>query len=674
MPALETVRPGVDTKTLRPYRVGRTKGFLALLLTGALMIVGQGSALPSFAVETRSLARVDVVVNNGGIVNPFEESGLSVIIRADETGALNAGDVTVSMTEDAFTSEEQIRRFISGESAPVSTLVGFVRSPDVPQLESREIAFSLGRDLWTNRLSISPDAEPGAEDSELPPAGIFGIETSYVNRSNQNPGLRELSGRQVIVVVPDPNQISPAAIAPIVSLTASPTGGLALRPEELQALTVSGGALDLVTSAVIDNPVTLAIDSRILASISALGDLAPPESVRWTDRLGQIGLAQFSLPWADADPLGSLEIDTLVYARLGEYPWLHGNALSLEELALLNTRSASAVLVSSGALPSDRAVVSIGDTRVIRVDDQLSRLAKDALQAPTVLEAEADLQRAQGIIAYRSLTGNQEVLVFSAGRLPATAIAPRIESVLSRFESMPVATTVAVPLSAPATEVLTSVPRTPVAPDMVSLRRDIRQLWESDVSFASIASDPEGVLAGRWTRYQSLLSSAWLDDPNALAAEWTRAQEDSAEFQRSVRIEQGSSITVLSDETALPITLVNDFNSDVFVVLSVRPTTAILAIEEPLTSVLISRESSTRVFIPVQSLANGTVSVELSLLGPDGNPIGELVTVPITIRAGWEGVISVGLALLVGGTFAFGIVRAVQRRRSEKVAKEETDG
>jgi hypothetical protein len=239
---------------------------------------------------------------------------------------------------------------------------------------------------------------------------------------------------------------------------------------------------------------------------------------------------------------------------------------------------------------------------------------------------------------------------------------------------MPVATTVAVPLTARPTEVLTSIPRTPATLDMVSLRRDIRQLWQSDVAFASITSNPESVLTGRWTRYQSLLSSAWLEDPNALAAEWTRAQADSGEFQNSVRIEQGSSITVLSDETALPITLVNDFNSDVSVVLSVRPATAILAIEEPLTSVLISRESSTRVFIPVQSLANGTVSVELSLLGPDGNPIGELVTVPITIRAGWEGVISVGLALLVGGPFALVIVRAVQRRRSEKVPKEETDG
>jgi hypothetical protein len=674
MPALETVRPGVDSLPLRPYRVGRVRTLLAVVLTSALIFVGQAGSLPGFAVESRSLARIDVVVNNGGIVNPFDEFGLSVIIRADETGSLNAGDVTVNVTEDAFTSEEQIRRFIAGESAPVSSVVGFVRSPDVPQLESREISLSLGRDLWANRLAISPNTEPTEEDSELPPVGIFGIETSYINRSNENPGLRELSGRQVVIVASDLSQLTPASIAPIVSLTATPTGGLALRPEELQALTVSGGALDLVASAVANYPVTLAIDARIMDSISALGELAPPESIRWAKNLDTTGLVQFALPWADADPLGSLEIDTLVNAQLGEYPWLHSRALSLDQLTQLTNRAASAVLVPSSTLPSDRAVVSVGDSRVIRVDDQLSKLTKDALQAPTVLEAEADLQRAQGIIAYRGLIGNQETLVFSVGRLPATAIAPRIESVLSRFATMPVAKTVPVPLGAPATEVLASIPRTSATPEVLAFRREIKDLWQSDVTFASIASDPESVLAGRWTRYQSLLSSAWLDDPNALGAEWSRAQEDSTAFRSSVRIEQGSSITVLSDETALPITLINDFSSDVFVTLSVRPTTAILAIEEPLTPVFISRENSTRVFIPVQSLANGTVSVELSLVGPDGNPIGEAVTIPITIRAGWEGVISIGLALLVGGTFAFGIVKAIQRRRSVQAAEGESDG
>ena len=45
-----------------------------------------------------------------------------------------------------------------------------------------------------------------------------------------------------------------------------------------------------------------------------------------------------------------------------------------------------------------------------------------------------------------------------------------------------------------------------------------------------------------------------------------------------------------------------------------------------------------------------------------------------SIRAGWEGIISIGLAIIVGGTFAFGLIRAIQRRRGDKRAVDEDAG
>jgi hypothetical protein len=538
----------------------------------------------------------------------------------------------------------------------------------VPQLESRELPLTLGADLWDTRL---PEDEPtNSSEPARRQAGVFGIEVSYSQPTNLNPALRNLSQRQVIVVIPEDVVIPRANIAPIVTLTTGADGGVALRPEELQALTISGGAVDVVTAAVRNHPATIAVDGRITSSIAALGDQAPPESLVWASTLGNVGLAQFGLPWADADPIASLAIDTLTYARLGEYPWIHGDAITNDQLATLATRSASAVLLSSNSIPSDRAVVSIGEARVIRVDAQLSALATDALQAPTPLEAEADMQRAQGLIAYRALTGNQEILVFSTGRLPATAIAPRIDAVLSRIVSMPVSNSVAVPLTAAATEVLSSVLGTSSPRDYQVFVTRIRELWEGDVRFATIASDPEGAVFGRWTRYQALLSSTWSENPNGLAAEWDRANEDSREFRNSVRVEQGSAITVLSDQTSLPVTVVNDLPSDVVVVLAVRPTTGILAVETPEVRLTIAPGDAIRTLIPVQSLANGTVPVEFALFSAGGDPVGETVTIPVTIRAGWEGIISIGLAIVVGGTFAFGLVRAIQRRRADKRALE----
>ena len=55
--------------------------------------------------------------------------------------------------------------------------------------------------------------------------------------------------------------------------------------------------------------------------------------------------------------------------------------------------------------------------------------------------------------------------------------------------------------------------------------------------------------------------------------------------------------------------------------------------------------------------------MEFTLFSASGEPVGEVVTIPVTIRAGWEGVISITLAALVGGVFTFGLIRAIQRRR-----------
>jgi hypothetical protein len=644
------------------------KALLAMIsvLTITASVVVDSS--PAFAGEGRSAARVDVVVQGGGIVSPEDIADISVILRADETGTLGTGNITLRLTETRFTSEEQIRRFLAGESNPVFSDVSSAETPEVPQLESRELPLTLGADLWDTRL---PEDEPtNSSEPARRQSGVFGIEVSYSHPTNMNPALRNLSGRQVIVVIPEDVVIPRANIAPIVTLTTGADGGVALRPEELEALTISGGAVDVVTAAVRNHPATIAIDSRITSSITALGDQAPPESLVWASTLGNVGLAQFGLPWADADPLASLAIDTLTYARLGEYPWIHGDAITNDQLETLATRSASAVLLSSNSIPSDRAVVSIGQARVIRVDAQLSALATDALQAPTPLEAEADMQRAQGLIAYRALTGNQEILVFSTGRLPATAIAPRIDAVLSRMVSMPVSNSVAVPLTAAPTEVLSSVLGTANPREYQVFVARIREIWEGDVRFATIASDPEGAVFGRWTRYQALLSSTWSENPNGLAAEWERATEDSRLFRNSVRVEQGSAITVLSDQTSLPVTVVNDLSSDVVVILAVRPTTGILAVETPQIRLTIAPGDAIRTLIPVQSLANGTVPVEFALFSAGGDPVGETVTIPVTIRAGWEGIISVGLAIVVGGTFAFGLMRAIQRRRADKRAIE----
>ena len=87
---------------------------MALGVLLALTLSLTSPASPAVASDERSQARVDLIVDAGGIIEPELGGAYSVLLRADETGTLSSGDVTVSLTEDPFTSEEQIRRFLSG--------------------------------------------------------------------------------------------------------------------------------------------------------------------------------------------------------------------------------------------------------------------------------------------------------------------------------------------------------------------------------------------------------------------------------------------------------------------------------------------------------------------------------------------------------------------------------
>jgi hypothetical protein len=300
---------------------------------------------------------------------------------------------------------------------------------------------------------------------------------------------------------------------------------------------------------------------------------------------------------------------------------------------------------------------------MIRVDDMMSDFVQQAALAASADESEAGLQRAQGLIARRALSGSGEILVFHTGRLPVTASVVRLGDILERLWAMEVAAISPVPLTVPASELVLAINSAPPTREWTAFTTQVKDLWETDVRYVSIADNPEEAILGRWNRYQALFSSAWINNPTGLEAEWSRAEADSADFRSSVRIEEGSAFTVLSDRTELPITIRNDLRSTVRVQLAIQPQRAIVGVETPLIDVVIGAESVQNVRIPITALASGTAPLLLRLQSVSGDPIGDPVELMVTIRAGWENVITGVLAALIGIVFAVGIYRAIQRRR-----------
>lgn len=649
----------------------KDRRYQALRLTAAALLIPVGGLLPGPTAQalppsSSSDAAIDVLVQGGSVVSPGQTVTIRVSIRAAESQPLQNQAIRLLITEQPLETESQLRRFLSKESDVPLRVIDVRLSPEVLELETSDVRID---------LVVPAIPAPAVPDSEEEPGFLpstYGLQADFLESFDNPEADALLTQRQALVVVPTDANIDAAPIAPIVPLIIPPTGGKTLTTEELENYAAAGGALDRALGSVSRYPVTVAVDSRVTLSIEALGDAAPPNAVAWQQAVDNLSSPVISLPWADADPLATMAVDTLLYGRLGQYPWIH-DGVTAELLENIAVRSADAILVPSTVIDSDRTIVQLQSAKLIRIDELLSSFIRDSALAASSDEAEAALQRAEGIVARRALSESGEPLVFHTGRLPVTASVIRLDDILQRLSTMELGRMVPVPLSTPASEIVVNINETPPSREWTTFTDQARDLWEDDVRFATIADNPGEVILGRWNRYQALFSSTWAGNPSGLAAEWERAQADSLQFQSSVRIEEGSAITVLSDRTEVPVVMRNDLRSAVRVQLTVSPQRAIISVESPTVSVTIPAETTQRVSIPITALASGTVPLTLSLHSIAGEPIGLPVDLPVTIRAGWENIITGVLALVVGIVFAVGIYRAVQRRRQPDGAASATD-
>ncbi len=625
-----------------------------------LLLATVGWFAPSDAIaETRALAgqpALDIFVVGGSVVVPDASTTVRVTVRAAEAQPLPEQTVRLLITSEPLDSEAQLRRFLAEETDVPLLVVGSETSAEVLEQETGEVNFTLDAPAIPSPAPVDPDELPAF----LP--AIYGLQADFLE-AGAEPGDDPLvSQRQLLVVLPEGVAVAPTGIAPIVPVIPPAIGGKTLTAEELDNYTAPGGVLSQTLDAVSPYPLTLAVDSRITLSIEALGGSAPPAALAWQAAVDARTAPTIALPWADADPLATIRMDTLLYGRLGDYPWIHQGA-TVSQLEDASARSASPLLLPSTVIDSERTVVGWGSTRIIRVDDLMSTLVQQSVQAPSVEEAEAALQRAQGLVAMRALTQTSDPLVFHTGRLPITASVFRLEDIIQRLSTLSLGEIVGVPFDSAASESIRVINETPPTSQWLQFSSQVGQLWEQDVAYVSIADNPEEAILGRWNRYQALFSSTWLENPLGLDAEWERAQIDSQQFRSSVGIDEGSAFTVLSDRTDLPVLVRNDLRSTVRVQLVVTPQRAIVSVDDPRIDVVVPADSVQRVSIPVTALASGTVLLTMVVEDRAGNQISEPVELQVTIRAGWENIITGVLAIAIGIVFAVGIYRAVQRRR-----------
>lgn len=496
-------------------------------------------------------------------------------------------------------------------------------------------------------------------------------------------------------------------LALVMPLVAPPNSTGVISSEALALYTAPGGVLTRELDAVIDTPVAIGIDPMILASIRVLGSAAPESAVAWLERLGAATNDTFALGYADTDltlairagattvpePDGfEFAVDPTLFApvpdgtptptptptgsagpgeadipilptneELLDWPytlpaiaWPRAGTASASDLAVISRNGYATALLSSGNVAgSAGAAAQVDGEPILIADDAVSAALRDA--AAGSLPASA--------VSSAAIAAGENLVIATMDRVPPMSSSV-LSNVVAALANDPAITLVSIRDALAEAPVSATITDQPQSDERLARAGSLLTAEAADERFASIAETPSLIRGERRLALLAMLSTAWEANPTG----WTRTTDtfldDSVQLRESVQVADIANLLLVADnDQYLPVNVDNALDQAVTVYVTLRPTTAVLAVLEPRVQIVIPPASQARVDVPVQSLTNGTVDFVVSLSNAEGQSVGAAVVGEVNVQAGWETPIVIVLAGIVVLVFGVGIIRTILRRR-----------
>ncbi len=473
--------------------------------------------------------------------------------------------------------------------------------------------------------------------------------------------------------------------------------------DALEQYTQPQGLLSRQLDAVINRPVTIAIDPRIIASIRILGSDAPASATAWLDRLSAAGNETFALTYADTDITLATQagqnrvptpasfdfaIDPARFAAAVEgspaptpapgspglptseslvawnysiesIAWPRGGTVNSSDLSVIAASGFESVLLSSAnaKVPGRAVLAGVGGSTAVVEDDAVS----SAVRAAAASTTPESLQSALAALQTELDSAPGTVVATLDRQVPVSGT--QLAATIDALEANPVVRLTALSRVLGQSPVLGELVESSHDATRVEATRRLFEAEDSELKFATIAERPGDITDPRRLQLLALLSTTWTGN----LAGWTAAVDDflleSTELLNSVQVVESSAINLLADSASLPISVSNSLAQTVTVYITVLPRAPLIAVIDSEVELVIEPNSQAKGQVPVQSISNGTVVVATSLTSAAGVEIGSRTLTEINVQAGWETPIVVVLAAIVVVVFAVGIVRNILRRR-----------
>lgn len=511
------------------------------------------------------------------------------------------------------------------------------------------------------------------------------------------------------------------SVTMIATLTVPERTTAFIDPTLLESYTGPTGLLTRELDQVIDRPIALAIDPSIIASIRVLGTSAPVSATAWLERLDGASNETFPLAWADADVTLALQAgsekvlapESFAYAidpgrfvpatpdddptatpepaetpAINELPtdetlaawhytvpeitWPAMNSVAASDLEKLSAEYGTTILSSqnTGSATARQANATVGDMSVLVADETLSAQFGETVSAFSGSAWQGAMTSfGAAVSAVESAQGNAAAVLIAVGR-DVSLSDPDFGATVDALAQQP---------NVQMTGLSDLLATDPVKTQLVDMLHSDTQIEKvaamldgerEEKAFLSIAATPSLITSQRRLELLAATSNSWSDNMSGWVSAVRGFTDGSVKILNSVRIVKSSSITLWADRASLPVTITNELSQPVTVYVTVRPLTPLLKVEDSFVEVTIEPQSQRKATVPVQSLSNGIVELEITLHDNIGQAVGDLTYVRTTVQAGWETPVTVSFGIAVVVVFALGIVRTILRRRRARSSEQ----
>lgn len=697
--------------TLRPMRLIRS--LFALAVVAGMLGAPLGSPSAVAAVEEPIEAAVfdlTVAPAASGVLAPGDDLSLSVTLSNRSANLLPAGTVSVY-----FDSE------VTGVDV-LADWLGYDPATDGPAGGGAPVLQLPSPELTAGDVVEVPVVVPAAVLG-LQETADFGARRIAVSVTS---GGETIGGERSAVTI-DPGQgfqSTPLALAMPLALPGASVG--IISAELLESYTSVDGLLARQLDEAYGRPIAIGIDPRIIASIRLLGDTAPESAVEWLERLRSAPNETFPLTYADTDLAATSQASGEVLAPTGftidpalfpaesedagepapsPTPSATGTPMPLpdEESLLdwdytltgiawprestvvgpdletfaaagLSTTILASDNVSIGALETSGAAAVIGEHEVLHSDDRISHRLREAVHAVSEnARSSAIAELAAALAASVAEPGAEPKTVLATLDRESPLGGFGLSETLDALATLPWVSAFGLADALDEQPTAATVVDRPVKSERITRLQSLLAAEAATARFATVLVEPSLIMGERRRSLLALASQAWTIGETGWPAAVDEYIARSNEIQSSVAVVDSSTLNVIADRAELPINVSNDLDYPVTVLVTVRPQTPILNVLDSLVEVTIEANSQRRASVPVESIANGAVTIAISLSSPSGAPIAATTYTDLTVNAGWETAATAVLAVLVVVVFILGIIRTIRRRRRLRGRDERAD-